>query len=86
MGRKIIDMSNTLTAERTHRIPSNHQPSRILIKLLECLRLIILTITLATGITGIYLNPADSNVKEISLLVLKKAPQFLDSIKRLRRR
>jgi hypothetical protein len=79
-------MNSTLTAERTHRIPSNLQPSRILIKLLECLRLIILTIMLATGITGIFRNPADNNVKEISLLVLKKAPQFLDSIKRLRRR
>lgn len=76
----------TSTAAHLNPAPSNHQPSRILIKLLECLRLIILTITLATGITGIYLNPADSNVKEISLLVLKKAPQFLDSLKRLRRR
>lgn len=78
-------MTTKSTAKPSHRDSSNRKPRRVFDVLIEGLRLTILTIVIITGIYGIYKNPADNNVKEITLLLLKKAPEVISSVKRLSR-
>lgn len=86
LPRRYNQVTNIANATRIHRATPTRNHSRILNCALACLRLIVLTVSLILGINGVIKNPADNNAKEIALLLLKKAPQYADSIKRLRRR